>query len=183
VSPDTVPLEAYNAVVSPMRPERKWKKTCDPPRRWGWGAGTSLQDIRRLIRTCLQKRNWRQALSILTTMKECGVPPNLLTYSSVVSACAKSDQTGPVLELFERICATGVSPNIITYNSVMSTWAGSARWRNALDLLNRIGTDLGVEPDTITYTCAMRACAKGRRTARPLTLLEVVRAKGLWLDV
>jgi len=49
--------------------------------------------------------------------------------------------------------------------------------------LDQIRLEPGVEPDIITYTCAMRACARGKQTRKALTLLDTVREKGLILDV
>ena len=76
----------------------------------------------------------------------------------------------------------GIRPDVVSYNSVISACANTARWKEALEVLDQCYREPGVTPNIFTYTSAMRACAKGGKSQRALSLLQVVKDKGLPLD-
>ena len=58
------------------------------------------------------------------------------------------------------------------------------RWREGLSLLSQCQREPGVSPDLITYTTAMRACARARKAGKAMELFRAVRDMGtLELDV
>eukprot|EP00543_Licmophora_paradoxa_P009771 CAMPEP_0202461078 /NCGR_PEP_ID=MMETSP1360-20130828/47667_1 /ASSEMBLY_ACC=CAM_ASM_000848 /TAXON_ID=515479 /ORGANISM="Licmophora paradoxa, Strain CCMP2313" /LENGTH=522 /DNA_ID=CAMNT_0049082991 /DNA_START=131 /DNA_END=1696 /DNA_ORIENTATION=- len=109
----------------------------------------------------------------------------VVTYNTVISACAKAGEVGMAKSLLQRMTkhgGTGVRPDIVSFNSVISACANQSRWKDALRILDKCHRTPGVDPDIITYTNAMRACAKGGNPERALMLLQVVKDKGLRLD-
>lgn len=60
--------------------------------------------------------------------------------------------------------------------------AAAHRWQEALRVLDECHREPGVEPDVVTYTNAIRACAKGGKVSRALTFWQVVQDKELRLD-
>eukprot|EP00980_Cylindrotheca_fusiformis_P013677 scaffold3515_cov126-Cylindrotheca_fusiformis.AAC.26 len=75
-----------------------------------------------------------------------------------------------------------IRPNDVSFNSVIGACASTARWKDALAVLDQCYREPGVVPNIYIYTNAMRACAKGGQSKRALSLLKVVKDKGLPLD-
>ena len=47
--------------------------------------------------------------------------PDVITYSTLISACEKGKQPQRAQEVFEAMQAQGEVPNIITYSALIST--------------------------------------------------------------
>ncbi|KAL3924176.1 MAG: hypothetical protein SGILL_001210 [Bacillariaceae sp.] len=137
-----------------------------------------------ILSSLQQKRQWKKALNLLDTMIEMDVPRTVTTYNTVIGACAKAREVGMARHLLQRMKKDddSVRPDVISYNSVIGACANTARWKEALEVLDQCYREPGVTPTIYTYTNAMRACARGGKSQRALSLLEVVKDKGLPLD-
>ena len=59
----------------------------------------------------------------------------MITYNSVVTACAKGGGTAKkALQLFAEMLQQGIQPNLITYNAVISACGNGGIVRRALQL-------------------------------------------------
>jgi pentatricopeptide repeat protein len=135
-----------------------------------------------VISALANKLQWRRALQLLELMDEMEVPKSIVTYNSVLSACAKAGEVGMANNLMRKMRNAGFTPNIVSFNSIMSACVRTSRWKEALFILDQCQREPGVYPDIITYTNAIRACVKGGKTQKALTLLQVIKDKGLPLD-
>jgi pentatricopeptide repeat domain-containing protein 1 len=129
-----------------------------------------------------QKRQWKKALQLLETMIEMDVPRTATQYNTVIGACAKAREVGMAKHLLQKMKKDSIRPDVVSYNSVICACANTARWKEALEVLDQSYREPGVTPNIFTYTSAMRACAKGGKSQRALSLLQVVKDKGLPLD-
>ena len=58
-----------------------------------------------------------------------GCERNVITYSSLISACEKAGRWELALELFREMHNEGCRPNVVTYNSLIAACAqGEGRW-------------------------------------------------------
>lgn len=53
-------------------------------------------------------------------MVQRGCERNVITYSSLISACEKAGRCEMALQLFERMHKEGCIPNVVTYNSLIA---------------------------------------------------------------
>lgn len=56
-------------------------------------------------------------------MVACGCERNVITYSSLISACEKAGKWELALELFNEMHREGCKPNVVTYNSLIAACA------------------------------------------------------------
>ena len=142
-----------------------------------------------------KKGQWRKGLQILDLIEKqsssdfssstCNLDtslyPTLAMYNAIMGALAKAKELSQAKRLMRRLKDRDeLRPDILTYNSLMT--AASRRWKEALQVLDQCHRQPGVEPDVYTYTNAIRACAKGGKISRALTLFEVVKDKELPMD-
>jgi pentatricopeptide repeat domain-containing protein 1 len=109
-----------------------------------------------VIGALAKKLQWRRALQLLDVMDENHVPMTVVTYNTVISACARAGEVGMAKSLLVKMRKQGLTPNTISFNAVMSACASTSRWRDALSILDQCHREPGVYPDIITYTSAMR---------------------------
>ena len=55
-----------------------------------------------------------------------GCERNVITYSSLISACEKAGRWELALELFREMHTEGCRPNVVTYNSLIAACAQGA---------------------------------------------------------
>ncbi|KAL7541143.1 hypothetical protein ACHAXR_012084 [Thalassiosira sp. AJA248-18] len=111
--------------------------------------------------------------------------PSLKAYQTVLMALAKANQFNQMNSLLTRMRRNGARPNVYTYNSLLKVCSSDKvpRWKEALGLLSQCQREPGVNPDLITFTTTMKACARGRQAGKAMELFRVAKDTGMKLDV
>jgi len=148
------------------------------------GVMPTIYTYELVITSLLKKstRNYRRSLKLLEHMEQktsSQMQPNTAIYNAIISTSIKIKDVSTAMSVFQNMKA---KPDIITYNSLMSVVANTGQWKFALKLLDDVNRAPGITPDIITYTNAMRAYARGKNIQRALSLLDVVKDKGMKLD-
>ncbi|ACI64491.1 predicted protein [Thalassiosira pseudonana CCMP1335] len=118
-----------------------------------------------------------------TSVHDCG--PSLNVYQTVLTALAQGGQYDKVMSLLTKMRRRQVRPNVYTYNSLLNICAKdrTPRWKEALSLLSQCQREPGINPDLVTYTTAMRACAQARKSNKAMEIFRVINDMGMELDV
>ena len=58
-------------------------------------------------------------------MKQQGMPPDVISYNTLISACQKCEQPEGALRLFKAMRQQGVWLNVLTYNVLISACPGA----------------------------------------------------------
>jgi len=119
---------------------------------------------------------------LLDQMRQCGLAPNVFSFSAVISACGKSGQWERAVSLLEEMRQCGVPPNVISFSAAISACEKGGQWERALLLLEEM-RQCGIEPDVIIFSAAISACEKGGQWERALSLLEEMERCGIEPDV
>ena len=146
-----------------------------------------------LIAGYARRGNWQDASQLLSSMEELFVNNSegssstlsLNVYQTVLLAYAKANQTSQMNTQLTKMRRNNIRPTVYTYNSLLKEFASSKipKWKECLSLLSQCQREPGVTPDLITYTTAMRACARGKQTSKAMELFRVVKDMNLELDV
>lgn len=127
----------------------------------------------------------REALRLLAAMRPAGVAPTAVTLNAVIDAQAKNRDGSAqvavtILDAMRRSQDSKVRPTVVTYTSVLDCHAKCADGdgRTAVALLEEMAAEQ-IEPNHMTFGCAINAQAK-RGTARMAsTLLDKMKARGV----
>jgi pentatricopeptide repeat domain-containing protein 1 len=103
-----------------------------------------------------KKLLWRRGLQVLELMTELNIPKTVITYNTIISACARAQEVGMAKSLLARMQKEGIRPDEVSFNSVIGACASTARWKDALSLLDQCYREPGVTPNIYIYTNAMR---------------------------
>eukprot|EP00965_Chrysotila_dentata_P223647 6193696-Pleurochrysis_carterae.AAC.3 len=116
-------------------------------------------------------------------MQSEGLPPDTITFTSAIGACAKSGDYGQALSLLEMMRSAELQPNTITYSNVISACERAGEWRGALRLLQQMQEE-GVGVDLMVINAAIGACARAGEWERAVSLLEEeMKSQGIAPDV
>ncbi|CAE8596114.1 unnamed protein product [Polarella glacialis] len=85
--------------------------------------------------------------------------PNVVSYSSAISACEKGGQWQLAMELLAEMPEKRISPNEVSYNAAISACEKGREWQLALGLLAQM-SEVKVAPNRISFHAAISACGK-----------------------
>ncbi|CAM9172475.1 unnamed protein product [Scytosiphon promiscuus] len=142
------------------------------------GAGASKADRRRQ-----RRRRGKES-------RPGGPTPDVVTYSTAITACSRAGNWERALQLLEQMQGEdGLSPNSATFTTMIAAWrkdwgyggedAGGQEARGSLlPLLDSVAA-CGVKPDRRLYGSALDACADASLCERARTLLNEMVASGM----
>jgi len=107
---------------------------------------------------------WRKALNLIDQMKENGVKPDAITYSSAIKVCGAAGQWEEALKLINIMQKGGpkTRPNRISYTNAITACGISGEHEHALRLFNDMKND-GVQPDRVSYNALISALKIGNQ--------------------
>lgn len=165
-----------------ITPRSKYARSCndvDPEHRNPRALSGSLQELFADMRACHKRLDLPGATRILQT---CGAP-SIHTFTILIDICGKTGE----LDEAERwtqvmIDEHNIQPNIVTFNCLINGFAkagnviGAVKWFDAM-------TEAGLEPQQCTYKCMIRTFAVCECWERAESLIEMMRARSLIMDV
>ena len=116
-----------------------------------------------------------KAFDFFEQLREQKLEPNVVSFSTVISACQKQEDAAAALDLLASMDRSHIVPNTITYSSAISA-CERAHWTElALSLFHSMQR-VDLQADCICYNSVISACEKGKRAETALDLLETMRA-------
>ncbi|GKY92676.1 hypothetical protein MPSEU_000237700 [Mayamaea pseudoterrestris] len=146
------------------------------------GVTPTIHLFEQVIAGLSRRLQWRKAMQLVDMMDEMKLPKTLPLHNSMLVAMAKSSESIQAKSLLQRMKREGLRPTTLSYNSVISACANVRYWKDALLVFDQCLREPGVSPDIYTFTNAIRACAKGGKADRALSLLQVAEDTKLPVD-
>ncbi|KAL9235122.1 hypothetical protein vseg_009914 [Gypsophila vaccaria] len=117
----------------------------------------------------------KDAIELLKQMKKCNVMPNVVTFTSVLSACCHSGLVEEGLHLFHEMESEfGIRPNIKHYGCVADLLGKAGHLRDAYDFILGMPT----KPDGVLFRSLLGSCRlhgdveMGEKVGRMLLQIE-----------
>ncbi|WP_390623066.1 hypothetical protein ACEQUB_p00817 (plasmid) [Ralstonia syzygii] len=146
------------------------------------------EDVLRLTTSLLTVGgDFARSMALFRAVKEAGIPPNVITYSAMISACEAAGRADEALALLDEFKAMGgddpvMRPNVVTYSAAISACEKAGWADEALALLGELKElarhDPALCPNVVTYSAAISACEKAGWVDEALALLDELRAMG-----
>jgi len=114
----------------------------------------------------------------MSRMVSEGVEANVVTYSAMIDACAKSGDLARAEKWHNAMTDKGVSPNAHSYSAVINACAkagdveAAERWLEKLE-------QAGVRSDVVVYSSVIDACGKVGDAERAMAVFHRMRASGI----
>lgn len=119
-----------------------------------------------LIRGFAQRKEMHRAMQVYDEMKQQGVPATLVTFNTLIDACARVGDMSRSAGLFSEMIAGGVEPDLITYSTAIKGYCAQGDFDHALQLFGLMQRK-GIKPDAVLFNSILDGCAK--RQMRGLT--------------
>ena len=90
-------------------------------------------------------------------VKAAGVPPNAVTFNTLIKACDNAGDLGQALGVFAEVKAAGVPPDEFTFNSLISACATAGDLRKGNRFFQEM-CNAEIQPTDVTYSVLMELC-------------------------
>mmetsp|Transcript_31065 Transcript_31065/g.56495 ORF Transcript_31065/g.56495 Transcript_31065/m.56495 type:complete len:1046 (+) Transcript_31065:176-3313(+) len=125
------------------------------------------------------KKQFDRVWSVYQEMLEHELQFSIVTFNTLVDACARSGEMGRISALLESMDAQGIAPNIITYSAILKGYCQENRLEEAFALLDGMVQTTKFRPDEIMYNTLLDGCARQGLFDRGMRLLEEMQKNGV----
>lgn len=125
------------------------------------------------------KKQFDRVWSVYQEMLGHKLQFSIVTFNTLVDACARSGEMGRISALLESMDVQGIAPNIITYSAILKGYCQDNRLEEAFALIDGMVQTTKFRPDEIMYNTLLDGCARQGLFDRGMRLLEEMQKNGV----
>lgn len=108
-----------------------------------------------MLKILRKAEQWETGKALVEEMTRNGIPPDNITYSTIISFAIRCHQLDEALDWFSRMQDAGCPPDSVTYSAVIDVLAKSGRMQEAEDLCCKMQQE--IQPcDAVAYSQVMK---------------------------
>jgi len=104
---------------------------------------------------------------------------SIVTFNTLVDACARSCEMARIPQLLEDMVAQGIEPNLITYSAILKGYCQENRLDKAFELFQSMRQTTRFQPDEIMFNSLLDGCARQGLYDRGIALLDEMEDLGV----
>jgi len=125
------------------------------------------------------RKRFDRVWAVYDEMKAQGMQFSIVTYNTLVDACARSSDMGRIPALLDEMAKQGLQPNLITYSAIVKGYCKENRVDRAFELLEDMKKMDGFCPDEVTYNTLIDGCARYGMWDRGMSVLAEMEEVGV----
>jgi pentatricopeptide repeat protein len=118
--------------------------------------------------------------AVYKEMKEHKAELSVVTYNTLIDACARCGGMEHLPTLLEDMKTHGAKPNVITYSTMLKGHCQNGDVQMGFTILEQIKKDPNLKPDEIMYNSLLDGCAQSNLVTEGLRLLDEMQAERIW---
>ncbi len=192
VSPDRATFLAFLDYYAIQKEDLTKALACyEAMKRSGIPLNVRIANI--LINICLKRGAFDQMFDVAEALDKEKIAPNAVTYNTVLTNCAESNDTTTAMALLEWMKEKKkqeekkekeeerIVPHLGVFTLLVNACKRNKDAQTALNLLEWMKQN-DIQPDTIVYNAVMHTCAQNRDTGNVLRLWKEMQQSGLKLS-
>merc|ERR1719473_2693656 len=112
-------------------------------------------------------------------MKDRDVEITVITYNTLIDACARCGRMEQVPKILETMKTKHTVPNVITYSTMLKGHCQNGNVQAGFAILEQMRKDGRMKPDEIMYNSLLDGCAQNNLVDEGVRLLEEMQAEGV----
>lgn len=132
-----------------------------------------------IVKGFSHKKNFDRVWQVYDEMRERKLQFSMVTYNTLIDACARSGDLGRIPSLLKDIDAQGLKMGIVTYSAILKGYCQKNKLDDAFQLLEDMKRTTKLEPDEIMYNTLLDGCARQGLYDRGMALLARMKKSGV----
>jgi len=124
-----------------------------------------------IVKGFSHKKNFGRVWDVYDEMRERKLQFSMVTYNTLIDACARSGDLSRIPSLLKDIDAQGLQCGLVTYSAILKGYCQTNRIDDAFELVNDMMKTTNLEPDEIMYNTLLDGCARQGLYDRGMALL------------
>jgi pentatricopeptide repeat protein len=125
------------------------------------------------------QRKFNRFWDIYEDMLENSVKFSIVTFNTMIDACARCGEIKRIPELLRNMAAQGIEANLITYSAILKGYCQENRVDEAFELMQGMVQTTKFKPDEVMYNTLLDGCARQGLYDRGMPLLVDMEAAGV----
>merc|ERR1719498_1798571 len=117
--------------------------------------------------------------TVYEEMKDRQVEISIVTYNTLIDACARCGRMEHLPKILENMKATGMRPNVITYSTMLKGHCQNGNIQAGFAILEQLKKDTRLKPDEIVYNSLLDGCAQNGLVDEGMRLLDEMQREGV----
>ncbi|CAK9115668.1 unnamed protein product [Durusdinium trenchii] len=165
-------LATYGSAIRACGNAFQWEEAVELMRSLQNRQKPNLIILNLCLDACRKARNLHAALKLFNDMQIESERPDMLSYTSLISACGYGAEWQLAIQLHEDALMTG-QPDIFSFNAVLGVCRQASRWEESHRILEGLLLH-GLSPSMPTYKALIAACAYAMRWSDALSHLRAL---------
>jgi pentatricopeptide repeat protein len=132
-----------------------------------------------IVKGFSHKKCFNRVWHVYDEMIEHKLQFSMVTYNTLIDACARSGELSRIPGLLKDIDAQGLKMGIVTYSAILKGYCQTNRLDEAFELLESMKKSTKLEPDEIMYNTLLDGCARQGLYDRGMAFFEKMKASGV----
>jgi len=146
------------------------------------------EDTRDLVNTIIystilkgfaKEQDIKSVFLVFAEMTERTISCNVITFNTMIDACARCGCMDRAPQLLESMRKEGVEPDLVTYSSLVKGYSLAGDVRRGFKVFEEMKSSGKVLPDEIMYNVLLDGCAREGLVEEALKLLESMQGAGI----
>mmetsp|Transcript_96432 Transcript_96432/g.176589 ORF Transcript_96432/g.176589 Transcript_96432/m.176589 type:complete len:1096 (+) Transcript_96432:146-3433(+) len=117
--------------------------------------------------------------AVYEEMIQKGVEMSIVTYNTLIDACARCGRMEQVPDIMANLQKHGVRPNVITFSTTLKGHCQAGDIQRGFAILEQMKRETKLKPDEIMYNSLLDGCAQSNLIEEGLRILEEMQKEGV----
>jgi len=132
-----------------------------------------------LLKGFTREKKLQRALAVYQEMDDTDVEMSLVTFNTVIDACARVGHMDHLPKIMQRMKRNGVEPNIITFSTMLKGHCQAGNIELGFSILSEMRRETNLKPDEIMFNTLIDGCAKNGLHEQGMQLLDDMVSDGI----
>jgi len=132
-----------------------------------------------ILKGFTRERRLDRVWTVFKEMLSQDVDLSVVTFNTVLDACARCGSMDQVPKLLADMRSAGVKANIITYSTMIKGYCQKGQVPRAFSVIEEMRRETDLKPDEIMYNSLLDGCAQSNLVDEGLQLLQQMQAEGV----
>jgi pentatricopeptide repeat protein len=126
-----------------------------------------------------REKKMERVWSVYQEMKEKSIELSIVTFNTLIDACARCGRMEHLPKISEDMKIQGVEPNVITYSTMLKGHCQNGNMQEGFAILDKMKKETHLKPDEIVYNSLLDGCAANSMVDEGMRLLEEMQSQGV----